>query len=182
MKQRLQYARLEQAIHKNQTLSGLLAMSCELLGNYCVRDYVGSPSMKKDHSADNTRAKGFFEDVGAWRNTIVLNVDAGLSLAIFATFLAVEIDAGTDQAEFLVLAPKPHPEQGGGMYVGLMKSHNTDQLCQLLTDDPDASEQMAKEVSALIEWLRVPVVEKPSVSDSWFGRLFSSRNSFANKE
>lgn len=188
MKQRLQYARLEQAIHKNQTLSGLLTIPCELLGNYCVRDYVGSPSMKKDHSADNTYAKGFFEDVGAWRETIVLTADTGLSLAVFATFLTVEIDAGTEQAEFLVLAPKRDPEQDGGMYLGLMKSHNTDQLRQLLTDDPHASEQMAKEVSALIEWLRVPVAEQPSVSDSWFGRLFknqsrqNSRKGFASKE
>nr|CAA6828290.1 MAG: Unknown protein [uncultured Thiotrichaceae bacterium] len=175
MKQRLQHARLEQAIHKSQSFSELLDIPCEVLGNYCVRDYVGSPGMKQDPTTDNTRAKGFFEDQGAWRETLTLEAGEGLSLAIFATFLAVEIDAGTDTAEFLVLAPKRSPEQEGGMYVGLMKSHNTDSLCQLLADDASASGQIGKEIAALVEWLRMPLAEQPSVSESWFGRLFKNK-------
>ena len=177
MKQRLQHSRLEQAIQKNQSLAELLEIPCELLGGYCVRDYIGSPALKKDHSVDNTHAKGFFEDQGAWRKTLPLDIDAGLNLAVFATFFAVEMEAGTDQAEFLVLTPKRSPDQEGGMYVGLMKSHNTDELCQRLTDDPAALRQMAAEVSALVEWLRVPVADQPSVSESWFERLFKSQKS-----
>lgn len=175
MKQRLQHSRLEQAIHKNQSLAELLETPCTLLGNYCVRDYVGSPALRQDHTSDNTHAKGFFEDQGAWRETLHLNAEKGLSLAIFATFLAVEIDAGTDQAEFLVLAPKRTQEQEGGMYVGLMKSHNTDTLRQLIANDSAASEQMSEEVSALVDWLRMPVAARPSVSESWFGRLFKNK-------
>ncbi|CAA6826140.1 MAG: Unknown protein [uncultured Thiotrichaceae bacterium] len=177
MKQRLQHSRLEQAIQKNQSLAELLEMPCELLRNYCVRDYIGSPALKKDHSVDNTHAKGFFEDQGAWRKTLPLDIDAGLSLAVFATFFAVEMEAGTDQAEFLVLTPKRSPDQEGGMYVGLMRSHNTDELCQRLTDDPAVLKQMAAEVSALVEWLRMPVADQPSVSESWFERLFKGQSS-----
>lgn len=175
MKQRLQHSRLEQAIHKNQSLADLLEIPCKLLGNYCVRDYIGSPALKKDHTSDNTHAKGFFEDQGAWRETLLLDADVGLSVAVFATFLAVEVDAGTDQAEFLVIAPKRSPEQEGGMYVGLMKSHNTDGLRQLLANNPANSQQMAAEVSALLEWLRVAPAAQSSVSDSWFERLFKNK-------
>lgn len=172
MKQRLQHIRLEQAITGKQTISELLDAPCTALNNYCLADYVGNPALKQDKTEDNSHARGFFADQGAWRETQVLNQNDKITLAIFATFLVVEIDAGTEVAEFLVLVPKRGPEQEGAMYAGLMKSQNTDALCERLAADAAARTEMTAEVDALLNWLRVPPAHQAAVSEKWFGRLF----------
>lgn len=176
MKQRLQHSRLEQAITGKKTLAELLDCPCQVLSDYCLADYVGNPALKQDRTVDNSHARGFFVDQGAWRETKILNAEQRVSLAIFATFLVVEIDAGKEIAEFLVLMPKREPQQEGGMYVGLMKSHNTDALRQQLADDVAVADQLGSEIDTLLAWLRQPKKNQATASENWLGRLFSKRH------
>lgn len=176
MRQRLQHSLLERAITGKKTLAELLDCSCQVLGDYCLADYVGNPALKKDKTVDNRHARGFFADQGAWQETKILNSEQRVSLAIFATFLVVEIDAGKEIAEFLVLVPKREPEQEGGMYVGLMKSHNTDALREQLAADMAVAGQLGSEVDALLAWLRQPNKNQATASENWLGRLFSNRH------
>lgn len=179
---RLQYSLLEQAIYQKPTIAELLQQDCPALGRYCISDYVGSPSMKDDPTTDNTRAAGFFDDK-AHKETLEFvgtgeSNNRDFNIAIFATFLAVEINPGTEHAEFLVLIPRRSPEQENAMYAGLMKSQNTDHLRQQLAENEDLGEQLASEVDWLITYLRSPPAQataETSSSDSWFSRLFSTR-------
>lgn len=179
---RLQYSLLEQAIYQKPTIAELLQQDCPVLARYCVSDYVGSPSMKDDPTTDNTRAQGFFDDK-AHKETLEFvgtgeNNNRDFNIALFATFLAVEINPGNEQAEFLILIPRRSPEQENAMYAGLMKSQNTDALREQLAADPALREQLASEVDWLLAYLRAPQAQaapQTSSSESWFSRLFSTR-------
>lgn len=180
MSQRLQHTWLEQAIYQKQLLGELTGHDCKLLDAWCIADYVGNPTMKQE-PGDHRRAHRFFEDQGAYRKTVTYSAEQpskrNYDVAIFATFIVVEINPDTDHTEFLVLMPRRNPEQEGGMYTGLMKSHNTDKLLDTL-QQPEQEQQLAEEIGAVLNKLQsTPPTTQPSPANNWFKRLFKQGHS-----
>ena len=143
----LSHAKLEAAIYGKRPLRELLGRETPCLGDYVVADFVGS------HQIDQMRfgagdliqasARIFFEDSGAF----VMSFDGAefgkpFNLAVFATFVVIEIRPYTPQAQFLVLIPNPVGAANDAPYAGLMRSQNTDQLCAALESEGRLGEVM----------------------------------------
>ncbi|MGV6810071.1 MAG: hypothetical protein ACWA5U_09365 [bacterium] len=188
--QKLQHAALEQAIYGKHSLAELLANVPDavdsLINQYQVADYIGSHTAKTDgYAKDDLRktvARVFFEDDGGYKATIEC-IDQPFNLAIFATFIVIEINPNTAEVEFLVLIPQRPKTLENARYAGLMKSQNTDQLLHDLNnaDHPQALQQVTQQIQQLLAMLREPAVQAirsaqaKKSARTWFKRLFQSK-------
>lgn len=155
----LDHTLLEKAIYAHQSVHRLIHTPSPLLADYWVADYVGDPligqAQMPDKDLSRADARTFFEDSGAfitqyvgWRRSDVARHD--FNLAVFATFLVVEIDPGSPSVQFLVLAPKPPESAQEGAYVGLMRSQNTDQLREAIEAEPEQTERVMQDIAHLL--------------------------------
>lgn len=190
--QKLQHPALEQAIYGKHSLAELLAnipnSVDSLISQYQVADYIGSHTAKTDgYAKDDLRktvARVFFEDDGGYKATIEC-ADQPFNLALFATFIVVEIQPNTAEVEFLVLIPQRPKTLENARYSGLMKSQNTDQLLHDLNDadNPQALQQVTQHIQQLLDYLRqatVQAIRSPQMkkgASTWFKRLFQGKTS-----
>lgn len=152
MTRTLSHARLEKAIYTSQSIAELIDSDTPLLKDYRVADYVGNSQIGLTTGAP-TSARAFFEDAGAYV-THYPGSDCGkdFDIAVFATFLVVEIHPDSPHTEFLVLAPRQAEALIGGAYVGLMASQNTDGFREQ-ADEPSRREALMDDVEALLNAL-----------------------------
>ena len=158
MTTKLRHDRLEAAIYGKRSVESIVGRPVPELGPYVVADYVGDVRIDAERfgrsDAPPTGARGFFEEQGAYV-TAYRAPDPGepLALAVFATFVVLELRPDGPQSEFLVLTP-PRPESlQGAAYLGLMRTQNTDALVAALDARPDLSTLFA-DLRELIAWLR----------------------------
>jgi len=186
--QKLQHQPLEHAIYGKYSLAELLAQSTDsidaLLNDYQIADYVGSHTAKTDGYDKNdlrkTVARVFFEDDGGYKATIEC-ADEPFNLAIFATFIVIEINPNTADVEFLVLVPQRPDSVQQARYAGLMKSQNTDQLLHDLNNakNPQALLDVTTQIKQLLHYLRQTSVQASpkKQTGTWFKRLFQAKTS-----
>jgi hypothetical protein len=154
---KLQHARLERVIYQRTPLGELIGELAGSLAPWRVADYVGS------HQIDRSRfgaqdligatAVLFFEDAGAHLESFPGEPHGRpYNLAVFATFLVVEIRPLTPEVEFLVLAP---PLTETGPYAGLVGSQNADALRAHLRE-PEGLRAALAAIDALLVQLAAP--------------------------
>lgn len=179
--QKLRHNLLEQAIYGKKSISALVPHGQSALGMYLIADYVGSHTAKTDgyakHDLRKTVASVFFEDDGGYKKTYVFE-QKDFNLAVFATFVVIEIRPNTESVEFLVLIPPRDESLQEARYAGLMKSQNNDQLLNLLDDSVDALAKVETHIEDLLTALRSDAVMPQSNHTAqkklgnWFSRLF----------
>lgn len=186
--QKLHHQPLEHAIYGKYSLAELLGKSTDsfdsLINDYQIADYVGSHTAKTDgYDKDDRRktvARVFFEDDGGYKTTIEC-ANEPFNLAIFATFIVIEINPNTAEVEFLVLVPQRPDRLQQARYAGLMKSQNTDQLLHDLNkpESPQALADVTTQINQLLHYLRQPSVQPPTKKQTspWFKRLFQAKAS-----
>lgn len=172
---RLDHGRLEQAIYGEIPIGRLIGDETMPLANYRVADYVGNATI--DPGRDSTdpiaaTAERFFDDQGAHIETLRSpDLAPDLNVAIFATFVVIEIRPLTPQVEFLVLAPpRIGDDRAPTPYLGLMRSQNTDALVHALAR-PDARAELFQAIAKLLPALaRKP--REPRSGKGLLRRLF----------
>ena len=158
---RLQYAPLQKAIYQMQPIPELLGSSSQWLQDYRIADYVG-------RRPGPLWSEELFEDQGGFLYRFRGNDE--FDIAVFATFLVVEINPGKDNTEFLVIAPlTPEKDVEELPYAAFLKGQNTSQLQDRLRDEQQQS-QFSTEIERLIALLRQPV---SNAAGGFFSRLFS---------
>lgn len=175
---RLPTATLEQAISGQRPLDALCARAFVLLDGMRVADYVGSYRMRQsrygEHDLIGASAQVFFEEDGVF----VARYDGSAhgreyAAVLFATFLAVEFNAFTPDAHFLVLAPALEVADGA-RYHGLWAAQRIERL-QLALCEPGAEEALFAELDRLLATLNNPPHETVPLRQNWLSRLFKRR-------
>lgn len=169
---RLQYAPLQKAIYQMQPIPELLGTSSQWLQDYRIADYVGRRELG-DADPQWQRpgplwSEKLFEDQGGFLYRFRGNDE--FDIAVFATFLVVEINPGKDNTEFLVIAPlTPEQDVEELPYAAFLKGQNTSQLQDRLRDKEQQT-LFSAEIERLIAQLRQPV---SNAAGGFFSRLFS---------
>ncbi|RMG55379.1 MAG: hypothetical protein D6717_08150 [Gammaproteobacteria bacterium] len=170
---RLQYPVLEKAIYGMQPLPELVQDS-RFLDGWRIADYVGRPELG---DADPrwkvpvpVTSEELFEDQGGFlfRFTGRPGED-GFDVAVFATFIVIELRPRTQRTEFLVLAPiPPAADEEELPYAAFLEGQNTKGLQERLRET-DAQADFADEMLRLIQRLRTPMQD---ARGGFFSRLF----------
>ena len=175
---RLPKAALEQAISGHRTLDALCGKAFVLLDGMRVADYVGSYRIRQsrygEHDLISASAQVFFEEDGVF----VARYDGGAygreyAALLFATFLALEFNAFTPEAHFLVLAPALEAADDA-RYHGLWAAQRIERL-QLALREPGAEETLFAELDSLLETLNNPPPVTVPRRQGLFSRLFNRR-------
>jgi hypothetical protein len=177
MATKLNHTALESAIYGGKELPDLIGPTHELLAEYAVSDYVGSYLLDTQRFSPGSAppdAARFFEDQGAFVQAIPGQpLGQPFNLSLFATFLVVEIEPGSPEVEFLVLAPRPEEELQDAPYAGLMSSRNTDQLRDALADNA-ATGRLFEDIARLLEYLRSAPTAPAKAG--WLSRLMPGKS------
>jgi len=155
--QRLRHHRLEKAIYERRPIAEMLGRASPLLDPFAVVDYVGHHQLDEARfqAADPVKATAqvFFEDQGAYQYTHDGTAHGrSYNLAVFATFLVLEIEPHTQRTQFLVLAPRQPAGAEGGAYIGLMASNAIADLERSL-QSPSELEHLWQDLDELLDWL-----------------------------
>ncbi|AOU98791.1 hypothetical protein BI364_13185 [Acidihalobacter yilgarnensis] len=174
MIERLPHPTLEYAIGSRAVVATLCSRPCPRLADFRVADYVGDYRLCNPRGGQDliaACARVFFEENAPF----LAQIDGRehgreYSLALFATFLAVEFNAFTPEAHFLVLAPTQPAQTENAPYAGLWAA----QHMEALQAEGDSA-TLFDEADALIEALRQapPTPPTPPPRRRWwrpFGR------------
>jgi len=169
---RLQYAPLQKAIYQMQPIPEILGKDSEWLKDYRLADYVGRKELAEAdpqwHRPGALTSQELFEDQGGFLYRFRGNEE--FDIAVFATFLVVEINPGKPNTEFLVIAPiTPEVSEEEQPYAAFKKGHNTRQIQDRLKDKEE-QERFSTEINQLISILRKPTTD---TAGGFFSRLFS---------
>lgn len=168
---RLQYAPLQKAIYQMQPVPEILGKDSEWLKDYRLADYVGRKELAEAdpqwHRPGALTSQELFEDQGGYLYRFRGNEE--FDIAVFATFLVVEINPGKPNTEFLVIAPiTPEVSEEEQPYAAFKKGHNTRQIQDRLKDNEE-QERFSTEINQLIGILRKPSTD---TAGGFFSRLF----------
>jgi hypothetical protein len=169
---RIQYSHLQQAIYQMQPVSELLGHDSQWLKGYRIADYVGRPELgdadpKWSHPGPVT-SEELFEDQGGY----LYRFHAGeeLDIVVFATFLVIEVRPGTQQTEFLVIAPIPLEQQEEELpYAAFLQGQNTVSIQDQLREESN-QQSISSEIDELINRLRQPASDART---GFFSKLFN---------
>jgi len=168
---RLQYAPLQKAIYQMQPIPEILGKDSEWLTDYRLADYVGRKELAEAdpqwHRPGTLTSQELFEDQGGFLYRFKGNEE--FDIAVFATFLVVEINPGKPNTEFLVIAPiTPEASHEETPYAAFQKGHNTRQIQDRLRETEE-QKAFGTEIGSLISILRKPV---SGAAGGFFSRLF----------
>ena len=167
---RLDHASLERAIYEGRSIGDLTGDHGSPISPYRVVDYVGSFRIdpgREPQDLIHATAQQFFEAQGAHMETLIDSQrQRDFHIALFTTFIVVEIRPLTSRAEFLVLAPPRPSGDAPTPYLGLVRSQNTDALREVL-----ARAETRREVFEAIERLLRALEGRPRGSRARPGLL-----------
>ena len=173
---RLQYPVLERAIYGMQPLTELVG-DTRFLEGWRIADYVGRPELgdadPRWKAPVPVTSEELFEDQGGFLFRFTGRPgEEGFDVAVFATFVVVELRPRGPRTEFLVLAPiPPRSEDEELPYAAFLEGQNTRELKDRLRE-ADAQRAFADEIERLVARLRTPQRE---ARGGFFGRLFGRR-------
>jgi len=169
---RLNYAPLQKAIYQMQPVPEILDRDSRWFAGYRIADYVGRPELgeadPKWKRPEPVYSEELFEDQGGFLFRFRGNDE--FDVAVFVTFYVIEIHPGSEQTEFLVIAPIPSENESEELpYASFLKGQNTQNAQKQLEENVHQA-SFSEEVSILLEKLRQAT---PDARTGFFTKLFN---------
>lgn len=169
---RLQYAHLQKAIYQMQPIPEILGTDSPWMSDYRIADYVGRKELAEAdpqwHRPGPLYSEELFEDQGGYLYRF--RGSEAFDIAVFVTFLVIELKPGKDNTEFLVIAPLGSEQDDEERpYAAFLQGQNTQQLQDRLRDTGE-QQAFSAEITRLIDILRSPAT---NAAGGFFSRLFS---------